>query len=94
MSRGRKPRPKHRRKGRAGPPDPHLPQERLEPMIARLNELIAYYEQSWPDGVDPKSFLANHVEPVVRWYNSGERGEKMYYALKRLLRKMEVGRGS
>jgi len=90
MSTRRKRRKNNRRKGPGGPPDPQLPQKCFDDVIARVNALITYYERSWPDGVDPTSLLKSRVDSVVRWYNSGDRSPKMYRAVQRVLRLLEV----
>lgn len=78
------------RKKRGPPPDPRLPQERFLPLVERVNRLIKYHEKTWPDGVNPQSFLTRHVDPIVRWYNSGERGYDMLKKIEGLIRLLEV----
>ena len=90
ICKARKKRPQNRRKGRAGPPDPQMPHERFLPLIERVNVLIKYHEQKWPDGVNPQSFLKRHVDPTVRWYNSGDRSPAMLKKVEAMLLLLEV----
>ena len=77
-------------KGQPSTSGPRVPHERFIPIVTRLNQLGHYYHRVWPDGVSPKSLFERHVDPVIRWYNSGDRSVSVFKKMQGILKLLDI----
>jgi len=60
---------------------PDIPDSVFEPLVKRLDRLMEYHREKWPDGVNPDKTIhpiAKEIGPAARAYKAGIRAKSLY----------------
>lgn len=80
---------KKRRRNAGRDKVPPIPDQIFIPLVKRLDWLIEFHRQKWPDGINPEKSihpLAKEIGPTARAYKAGIRAKNLYDKMKEIER--------